>query len=146
MTANEAIGFGLGFGAIEALLLGAYSVFGVVIGLTSFDQIPFATKAQLAQLEDPIRIGLPSFERAWTMAGALIGVLLVVWAVQRRVRWLWAALAFQVSLAMLTTWAVDHFGLRTNAGMLKFEATGATYVTLWSIVLVMLSRRPSRRV
>ena len=140
MTTSEAVGFGIGLGAIEALLLGAYAVFGVVLGLTEYDQIPFATKLQLAQLDSSLRIATPSLERAWTIAGVLVGTL-VVWAVQRRVRWLWAALVFKVGFVMLTTWAVDHFGLKTIPGMLEFEATGAAYVALWSIALLVISRR-----
>jgi len=146
VTANEAVGLGLGVGAIESLLLGGWSVFCVILGLTSWADISWSTRAQLAQLEGPLRIAVPIFERVWTIAGFVVGTLLVVWTVQQRVRWLWAALVFKVSLVALTTWSVDHFGLRTESGLLKFEAIGASYVALWAAAIVVVLRRSRVRV
>lgn len=144
-TEPEAVAYGIGFGAVEAVLLGAYSVFGVVLALTSWNEMTPASRLQASQLEGAARIALPAFERAVTIVLSVAEAVLVAGAV-RHARRAWLAVAFlaATTTAALTAWAADHFGMRTDAGYVKTELVVAGAVVLWAAVTAGLVRRARR--
>lgn len=144
-TEPEAIAYGIGFGAVEAVLLGAYSVFGIVLALTSWNEMTPASRFQASQLTGAAHLALPAFERAVTLVLSVSEALLVAGAVRHARRaWLGLALLAATSTAALTAWAADHFGMRTDAGYVKTELVVAAAVAFWAAVTASSVRRARR--
>lgn len=144
-TEPEAVAYGIGFGAAEAVLLGAYSVFGIVLALTSWNEMTPASRFQASQLTGAAHLALPAFERAVTLVLSVAEAVLVAGAV-RHARRAWLAIAFvaATTTAALTAWAADHFGMRTDAGYVKTELVVAGAVAVWAVVTAGLVRRARR--
>jgi uncharacterized membrane protein YhfC len=96
---ERALSFGIGFGAIEALLLGANSLLPVVTALVAPTLYPPELQAQLALLNNVLFGFAPVVERlAVVMVHILCSVLIFYGVARSESRWFWLALAFKSAL------------------------------------------------
>ena len=96
---KSALAFGIGFGAIETLLMSYGSLHGAVIGMTSPDAIPPEMLVELAQMNNFFVSFAPVWEHFFiTWAHILTFLLVFLAVVQRRPVWFWLAFLFKGSL------------------------------------------------
>lgn len=96
---EQALSFGIGFGAIEALLLGANSLLSVVITLVAPTVYPPELLGQLARLNDVLYGLAPIVERlAVVLVHTFCNVLIFYGVASNRSRWFWLALVFKSAL------------------------------------------------
>jgi uncharacterized membrane protein YhfC len=112
---GRALAFGIGFGAVEALVLGALSLINVSAALMTPEVLPVAALEQLAQLNNPLFGLAPITERFFTvLIHIFCNVLLFYGARQRRSRWFWLSFAFKSGIdavaAFAQLWGVDTLG------------------------------------
>ena len=141
---SQAIAFGLGFGAMEALLLGIIALVGMASAVLFFDQIPADAQAKLVEQTSSLwSIPLPVAERISAIAGHAVSCVLVVWSVQqRRALWFWASFGYKTILDGLAAWGVDQFGVKTSTVRLgEFNLILAFYVGASVVVLLHLRKR-----
>ncbi len=110
---GQAVAFGLGFGAVEALLLGVSSLGGALAGLLAPSALPYETLASLSQLNNPLFGLAPIVERAATILVHLVCNVLLFYAVQKnQVRWMWLSFAYKTALDTVAAWA-QFWGVST---------------------------------
>ncbi len=95
VTYDEAVAMGLGFGGIEAILLGAYALYSTFLLVQPYEalgMIPFFSFDPQALLAIPI----PIVERAFILASHIFATVLVVYAVRRaELKWLCASIVYK---------------------------------------------------
>ncbi|MBM4465587.1 MAG: YhfC family intramembrane metalloprotease [Chloroflexi bacterium] len=97
---REAVGFGLGFGAIEAFLLGAYSFLVILLIILIPDKLPpellqLATSAKASLLDIPI----PIVERLVVVLLHAFSCVLIIYAVRTREwKWFWISFFYKTAL------------------------------------------------
>jgi len=121
---SQALIFGIGFGVIEALLLGLAGLSSALVGLFSPEVLPVPTLGTLAG-QTSLGMGLaPVVERLFVVLAHIFACLLIFYAIARReARWGW--------LAMLYKTLLD-----TPAGFAAFWGTG-TVAKIWTIEAVI---------
>jgi len=98
-TWKNALSFGVGFGAVEALLLGISSAASVIVAMTTPDVFPLGALEQLAQAGNPLYGLAPIVERFFTIPVHIFSNALIFYAVaQKRMRWFWLAFAYKTLL------------------------------------------------
>jgi uncharacterized membrane protein YhfC len=119
---EKALAFGIGFGALEALLLGLSSLSSSLTALLAPDQFPPDALAQLA-LASNILFGLaPIVERIATILVHIFCNVLLFYSVQtRQVRWFWAAFFYKSALDSVAAFA-QFWGVNTVARIWTIEA------------------------
>jgi uncharacterized membrane protein YhfC len=117
----KALAFGIGFGALEALLLGLSSLSTSLTALLAPDQFPPDALAQLA-LASNILFGLaPIVERAATILVHIFSNVLLFYGVQtRQARWFWAAFFYKTALDSVAAFA-QFWGVNTLARIWTIE-------------------------
>lgn len=111
----QALAFGIGFGAVEAILLGLSSTLGSATALLVPDQLPPATVAQF-ELASNFLYGLaPIAERAATIfVHALSGALIFYAIATREKRWVLLAVVYKTGLdsvaAFAQFWGIGSLG------------------------------------
>ena len=132
---KKALAFGIGFGALEALLLGLSSFGSSLVGLLAPDQLPPAALAQLA-LANNVLYGLaPIVERMATIfVHIFANALLFYAAVIRQPRWFWAAFIYKTGLDGVAAFA-QLWGLNTLGRIWTIEAVVVLFGLLgwWGI-------------
>ncbi len=95
MSFNDAIAVGLGFGGIEALLLGVISLLTVLAFLAYpylMDLLPLASRQQF----EPLFMPLPVIERLFTLFGHVFATVLAIYAVKLAdLKWLYVAIVYK---------------------------------------------------
>jgi uncharacterized membrane protein YhfC len=98
MSFNDAVAVGIGFGAIEALLLGVLSLLTVYTFLASPDLMAFLPAASQQQF-DLIFMPLPIIERLFTLFGHVFATVLTIYAVKLSdLKWFWIAAVYKTLL------------------------------------------------
>jgi len=141
---DDAIAFGIAFGAVEALVLGLVSFGAVLSALLFWDKFSPEAKDALGGTKDLLSIAMPIFERAYALVAHLVTCMLVVWAVQLgRARWFWASFIFKSSLDGIAAWGVEHFGRKASGSdHLKLELILFAFVACGCAAAFLL--RPAR--
>ena len=126
---REAVGFGLGFGAIEAFLLGTYSFLVILLIILIPDKLPpellqLATSANASLLDVPI----PIVERLVVVLVHAFSCVLIIHAVQTR-EWKW----FWISFFYKT--AVDTIA---GAIQLTYGVQNLTTLGAWATEMILL--------
>ncbi|MFN2157560.1 MAG: YhfC family glutamic-type intramembrane protease, partial [Anaerolineae bacterium] len=112
---GRALAFGIGFGAVEALLLGANSVIGVVTAIVSPSALSLEALEQIASQTTPLYIAAPVWERFFTvLIHIFANVCLFYGVVRGRARWLWVSFVFKSAIDAVAAWA--QFGLLSTVG------------------------------
>jgi uncharacterized membrane protein YhfC len=123
------LGFGLGFGAIEAFLLGVSSFTVTLLIILIPDQLP-PQLLQLAagQSASLLAIPAPIVERAITMLVHAFSCVLIIYAVQtRHWKWFWISFLFKTTLD-----AIAGF-IQITVGVHNLTVLG-----VWLVELVLL--------
>jgi uncharacterized membrane protein YhfC len=140
-TWENAVAFGIGFGAMEALTLGLLSFLGALVALISFDQIP---PDKRANAEDATavdaRLMLASVERAAVLCMHVLACVLVVLALRTgQSRWFWSSIAFATAMDAFAMWGIDVFGVKRSIERLAwFNAmlVGLAFVSVAATALL----------
>ncbi len=135
---QRALAFGIGFGTIEALLLGLTSLVTMLVGLLAPQTLPPDMLAQLAPANNLFVSLAPVVERFFTIwIHIFCNVLLFSGVLKFQSRWFWLAFVFK---SLLDAWATfDQLSglLATPTGIWIAEAgvvllgIVAWYGTLW---------------
>ncbi len=134
----KVLAFGIGFGAIEAFLLGLGSLTAALAGMYLPEQMPAGVMKQLAEA-DNLAMQLASIsERVFTCLGHLATNVMIFYAVAtRRVRWFWAGFAYKSAIDGVATLAiVDKYLATTTAvwvleGIVVVWGMAGVAVTVW---------------
>ncbi len=102
-TWSSALSFGIGFGAIEALLLGAGSVATILAAILAPQSIPSEALSQLVLVNNPLFGLAPIVERVSTILVHVFSNVLIFYGVAR-LQWRWFWLAFGVK-SLVDAWA-----------------------------------------
>jgi uncharacterized membrane protein YhfC len=123
MTWGHALAFGIGFGAVEALLLGVQSLANAVFAIATPALVPVGPEA-IAQMNNPLLQLAPIVERFFAILLHIFACLLVIYAARtRQARWFWLAFAYKT-------------GIDTIAAFAQIRGL-VTYPTIWAIELVV---------
>lgn len=127
---GKALAFGIGFGAVEALLLGFSSLATVITALVMPSSIPVLTLAQIAAANNPLWGLAPIVERFFTcLIHIFCNVLLFYGAAKKEARWFWLSFLFKSGIDMAAAFA--HFwGLTELWKIWLIE----TIVIVWGLV------------
>lgn len=126
---REAVGFGLGFGAIEALLLGAYSTIVVLLVILIPDQLPPELR-QLAFGQSGVLLAIPApiVERAVVMLVHTFSCVLIIYSVQTREwRWFWISFLYKTMLDTIAGFVQITYGVQN-----------LTILGTWAVELVLV--------
>jgi len=110
-----ALAFGIGFGAVEALLLGLGSLASIAAALANPSAIGPDVLASLAHQNSPLYSLAPVVERVAAMGVHVFANVLVFYAVRRRqLRWFWLAFIYKTAVdsvaAFAQLWGVSTLG------------------------------------
>ncbi len=109
---ERALAFGIGFGAVEAFLLGLASLVGVITAMVIPDQLPLSTLEQIAAAGSVLMGLAPIVERFFTCLVHILSNLLLFYGVtSRQSKWFWAAFVYKTLIdaiaAFAQFWGVD---------------------------------------
>ena len=126
---QRALSFGLGFGAMEALLLGGSALANGVLGMTSPEALPLAALEQIAQTNNLLYGLAPVWERFFTvLIHALTNVLLFYGIAREEPRSFWIAFAYKSGIDVVAAFA-QFWGIGTVGRIWFIEGI----VALWGI-------------
>jgi len=123
------MGFGLGFGAIEALLLGASSFIVILLIILIPDQLP-SELLQLAtgQSGSLLVIPAPIVERAIVMLVHAFSCVLIIYPVRTREwKWFWISFLYKTMLDAIAGFIQITYGVQN-----------LTVLGTWAVELVLL--------
>jgi hypothetical protein len=132
---SQALAFGIGFGVVEALLLGLSSFSSVIAGLTVPEQIPATTLTALAVANHPLVALAPVWERFFTVfIHITCNLLLFLGAVSGKNRYFWYSFIFKSGLDTVAGLA-QLFGIDTLAFMWLIEGIVGLFglVGIWGM-------------
>ncbi|MBI9051806.1 MAG: YhfC family intramembrane metalloprotease [Anaerolineaceae bacterium] len=103
---REILSFSLGFGSLEAILLGTLSLMGMIATLTMTDQIPVAQLRTTALANNFFYDLAPIIERIFTiMIHMGCNVLLFYSVFKKEMRWFWASFALKSGIDTIAGYA-----------------------------------------
>jgi uncharacterized membrane protein YhfC len=127
---NRALAFGIGFGAVEALLLGVSSVGTVLTALVAPGVFPLEVLEQMSRLNNVLYGLAPILERFFIVLVHILASVLIFYAIaQRKPKWFWLALIYKTGIDAVAAFG-QFWGLETLAKIWIMEAV----VALWGIV------------
>lgn len=138
---GEALGFGLGFGATEALLLGIYNFVLVLLILTIPDQLPpELLELTIGSEASLLAIPVPVVERAIVILLHAFSSVLIIFAVQTREwKWFWVSFAYKTAMDTLAGYFHITYGLQnlSIAGIWLVELLTLPFglVGLWGLIV-----------
>lgn len=123
MNLSQAIAFGVGFGGIEAIILGFMSFINVIILWMMPSLVDALPAAVQATLDMPTIVVLPAIaERFFTLFIHVFASLLVVLAVaKKRMGYLWMSIAFKSLVDGIIPALTHFFDISTLSGMFLVE-------------------------
>jgi uncharacterized membrane protein YhfC len=119
---KQALAFGIGFGAVEAILLGASSLASGLVVLLAPGQVPASAAAQFALASNPLYGAAPIVERAATIFVHILSAGLIFYAIRTGDRrWLWTAVVYKTALDSVAAFA-QFWGVNTIGRIWTVEA------------------------
>lgn len=138
----KVLAFGIGFGAIEAFLLGLGSSAAALMGIFAPDKLPAAILRELAEADNLVVQLAPICERFFTCLGHVATNVMVFYAVAtRRARWFWAGLWYKSAIDGVATIAIVDKYLGTTSAIWILEAIVAAWGLLGLIVTIWIGKR-----
>ncbi|MDN5361830.1 MAG: hypothetical protein PWP70_877 [Moorella sp. (in: firmicutes)] len=132
-TWQEAVAFGIGFGALEALALGLPALLTVIWGLRGI--LPPAAAMPLMVRQGALLWALaPVVERAFTIPIHIAAAVLVIYGVRvGRLRWFWLAFIYKTAVDAVAAFGQIAYGLHTTGHLWTIEAVIALLglIGLW---------------
>jgi len=118
----RALAFGIGFGAVEALLLGATSLLNMLIAMIYPSMLPTEALEALAQGNNVLWSLAPIVERLAVVYVHILANVLMFYAIQkRRARWLWVSSLYMTALDSVAAFG-QFWGITTLARIWTLEA------------------------
>jgi uncharacterized membrane protein YhfC len=128
MTWSHALAFGIGFGAVEALLLGVQSLLNSLFAIAAPAMLPLGPDL-VAQMNNPLYQLAPVIERFFAILLHIFACLLVIYGARtRQARWFWLSFAYKTGIDTVAAFAQVR-GLVTYPTIWAIEAI----VALWGI-------------
>ena len=140
----DAVAFGIGFGAAEAIVIG-FSSFLNVLTLIMVPELMALLPPQVAQQFSmgPAIIPAPIIERSFTLLAHVFSALLIIYAVMaRRAEYFLASFIYKSSLDGMIPWLSQNVG--TLAGIYTIELVVALYGVLGLLGSATLKKRFGR--
>jgi uncharacterized membrane protein YhfC len=140
---NQAVAFGIGFGAVDAFLAGL-ATFLVMVAVMRFrqqisaDSMTVISKAFGAQI-----LGIPTVlvQRVAGLAADAVAVCAVVYGVRiENRRWIWSAFAYRSFLGALATWAGLEVAAEQPVARLAALGTWVAFAAVGVAGLAMMKR------
>lgn len=121
-TWREAVAFGAGFGALEALALGVPALLTVIWGLRG--TLPPAAALPLMVRQGALLWALaPVVERAFTIPIHIAAAVLIIYGVRvGRLRWFWLAFIYKTTIDTVVAFGQIAYGLHTLSHLWTIEA------------------------
>ncbi len=139
---ERALAFGVGFGAIEALLLGLGSVTAALLGMLAPQMIPSEVLAQLAVMNNVLYGIAPIVERFFTVWVHIFANVLIFLAVARmQARWFWLAFWFKTLIDAVAGYAQTSGILASIEGIWAIEAVVVVFGVLGWLGVGWVKRR-----
>jgi uncharacterized membrane protein YhfC len=142
---GDAMAFGLGFGAIEAVLLGVVSLVGALVVALFWSRLPTEVQSALAHTPNGWSrwmVVLPVFERAYAVVAHVVSCVLVVEGVKlRRPIWLAASFTYKTLVDGIAAWGIMAWSVRSNAAHLAWFELLLGALVVASALLGRLARR-----
>jgi uncharacterized membrane protein YhfC len=127
---KRALAFGIGFGAVEALLLGLISLGTVLAALVVPGLFPLEALEQVSRLNNALYGLAPILERFFIVLVHILANVLIFYAIaQRKPKWFWLALIYKTGIDAVAAFA-QFWGVETLAKIWILEAV----VALWGLV------------
>jgi uncharacterized membrane protein YhfC len=138
---NRALAFGIGFGAVEALVLGLSSLLTVATAMLAPNTIPPAALQQVAVLNNVLFGLAPIVERFFTILIHIFANVLIFYAVvQRQTRWFWLAFVYKTLIDAAAAYG-QLTGINTLGRLWGLEAV----VVVWGVLGWLGTRWIQRR-
>lgn len=138
---STALSFGIGFGSVEALLLGVSSLASALAALRSPDLLPPSALAQIGQAANPLFGLAPVVERVAAIFLHIFACVLIFYAIRAgEKRWFWAAFFYKSAMDTVAAFA-QFWGVATLAHLWTIEGV----IVLFGLVGVWGIRRISAR-
>lgn len=121
---EEAVAFGVGFGAIESFLVGVFSLVATLLVICFFDFIPASARANLVgQITDLWTIPIPILERALALLTHVYASVLILYGVRVcQSRWFWYSFFFKTGIDAFATWSLIVWKIDSSvSAYLQFE-------------------------
>jgi uncharacterized membrane protein YhfC len=113
---RSALAFGIGFGAVEALLLGISPLVSVIVAMVSPDSLPFEALMALSVLNNPLWGAAGVVERFFTIWVHVGCNVLIFYAIAvRQPKWFWLSFAYKTLLDTIAAY-IQVSGLTGNLG------------------------------
>jgi uncharacterized membrane protein YhfC len=146
-TWREALSFGIGFGAIEALLLGLVALVPAVAGLLMPQSLPVSALGGLAHNATFVRGLAPVVERLFVVFAHIFACVLIFYAIAAgEAKWAWLAILYKTLLDAPAAFAL-FWGVEGVEKLWTIEAVIVVFglIGLWgTMVIVHRYRDPSR--
>jgi uncharacterized membrane protein YhfC len=140
---DEAVAFGIGFGAVEAFLFGLVFFIPLIV-ILFWDQLPADVRENLAAFPEGGLAAtlLPVAERVSTVIGHTFACVLIVFGVRSGARrWFWIAFAFKTASDTFGEWALLSELTRSVKDWIMFELAIGLSAVLGLAALAYLKRR-----
>lgn len=146
---DAAVAFGIGFGAIEALVLGLVSFVGTSAAIAFFNVLPADAKAKLlaalgqASGHELTFICIPIIERISTLFIHCFSCVLIVYGARvRQWRWFWISFAYKTFVDGLAAWGLLGWHVKQSLSkMVLFEVLVVALAILGLVGLRFLHAR-----
>jgi uncharacterized membrane protein YhfC len=142
-TWQGALAFGVGFGALEAFLLGLLSLVGTLPAVVMPQLYPLPSLQDIARANDVVWAVAPIWERFFTVLIHIVSNVLICYAIARRqVGWMWLAVAYKTLLDAVAAFGQVN-GINTPAMLWGIEAVIGVMGTLgWLGTRWLIARYP----
>jgi uncharacterized membrane protein YhfC len=142
-TWHGALAFGIGFGAVEAFLLGVLSLIGTLPAVVMPQLYPLPSLGDIARANDVLWAVAPIWERFFTVLIHIFSNVLICYAIARRqVGWMWLAVAYKTLLDAVAAFG-QVTGITTLAILWGIEAAvGVLGVLGWLGTRWLIGRYP----
>jgi uncharacterized membrane protein YhfC len=143
----QVVAFGIGFGAIEALVVGLLAGSAAAVGIWMPNQLP---KEPLAQLAQSARLSIqlaPICERFFACLGHLATNVMIFYAVSRRApRWFWLAFLYKSAVdAAAAVYLGSKAATISPTRLWTMEAFTALWAIAGLLVTLWIARRYDQR-
>ncbi len=119
---GPALAFGIGFGAVEALLLGGGALIPVLLALMAPHTLPLEALHELAKANNLLYSIAPIVERLFTVLLHVCSNVLLFYAVaKKQPRWFWLAFIYKTAIDTVAAWG-QLTGLQSLGKIWAIEA------------------------
>ncbi|WKZ40374.1 MAG: YhfC family glutamic-type intramembrane protease [Anaerolineales bacterium] len=137
---DQALVFGIGFGVVEALLLGFAGLLSGLVGITAPDTLPIPTLGSMAGNSTLVMGLAPVVERLWVIFAHIFACVLIFYAIASgEAKWAWLAVLYKTVLDAPAGFA-SFWGVTSSAAKLwTIEAVIALIglIGLWGTLLII---------